>query len=54
MIVIIIILLFFISNAYYVTNAMIGALGVENVMTFVIQNLYGGRKDLISSNYNLR
>lgn len=36
------------------TNVMIGALGVENVTAFVIQNLQERRKDLISNNYNLR
>ena len=37
-VIIVIVLLFFISNACYVTNAMIGALGGENVIAFGIQN----------------
>ena len=35
----IIALLFFISDAYYEKNTMIGAMAGENVMAFVIQNL---------------
>lgn len=51
---IIIALLFFVSDAYYLKNTMIGAFKVENIMVFVIQNLQEGRDDLISDNYNLR
>lgn len=43
-VIIIIILLFFISNTYYVTNAIIGALGVENVNGLCHSELIGRKK----------